>query len=520
MRGQNRLGEILLRKGLLTDIQVQNVLDRQRRYGGRFASHCLQLGYLEEREILQHLCGQVGYPGVVFNSSIIDSALARMLPSTVAMREQVLPIGAEDQRIIVAVRDPSNIGIIDEIQFVTGRKVSTLLAMEVPLQQAIRGCYDRAERGQGLYVGHGATVDRSSPHLELVSPTPDAPTPDIEEVEPVAAEVVVPSSELEVVTGVVVEDDLSGATQTVGTGGSRVEESEVGPLPSEDRPMMRSEESVPRPTETGPQISPLSERATDSLPPDAPTVLLVDDEPSILDLYRTCLEGQGYRLLVAANGTEALRRIAQDQPDLIVLDAMLPDIHGFEICRKIKQSKGYKHIPVIIVSAVYKGWRFEQDVKQNYGANAFLEKPFNVDRFCELIQSLLTGMQPGVDQAKMTDEALAEVNQGIELLKNEQPDEALACFKRAWEAAPFSGKLHYLIGNAYRARGEVYRALAEYEKAVEMEPLFFAGLKDLAVLYEKNGFKKKARELWERALDAAPSDDLREKIRTHLIDLL
>ena len=63
----------------------------------------------------------------------------------------------------------------------------------------------------------------------------------------------------------------------------------------------------------------------------------------------------------AMRGREALDALRTSQPDLVLLDAMLPEIHGFEICRQIKQSAQYQHVPVVIISAIYTGGTFIRD---------------------------------------------------------------------------------------------------------------------------------------------------------------
>ncbi|MFO0658674.1 MAG: response regulator [Polyangiaceae bacterium] len=65
-------------------------------------------------------------------------------------------------------------------------------------------------------------------------------------------------------------------------------------------------------------------------------------------------------------------------PDLLVLDAMLPEVNGFEIARRIKTSAKYGHIPIVMVSAVYKGARVAEDAKASYGVDAYVEKPFRL----------------------------------------------------------------------------------------------------------------------------------------------
>ena len=75
-------------------------------------------------------------------------------------------------------------------------------------------------------------------------------------------------------------------------------------------------------------------------------------------------------------------------PDLIILDAMLPELHGFDIARRIKGSAKYGHIPIIMVSAVYRGWRIAEDLKQNYGIEEYIEKPFRIADVLEAVQRL------------------------------------------------------------------------------------------------------------------------------------
>ena len=68
-------------------------------------------------------------------------------------------------------------------------------------------------------------------------------------------------------------------------------------------------------------------------------------------------------MVEADRGLTALRLVKERHPDLIVLDAMLPEVHGFEIARRIKGSQRYGSIPIIMVSAVYRGWRYAEDLK-------------------------------------------------------------------------------------------------------------------------------------------------------------
>jgi serine phosphatase RsbU (regulator of sigma subunit) len=105
-----------------------------------------------------------------------------------------------------------------------------------------------------------------------------------------------------------------------------------------------------------------------------PRVLIVDDEPFNLDYLQQELEGDGFQILTAANGQEALERVASDAPDLILLDIMMPVMDGFEALRRLKAIPASRSIPVIIISAA-------SDLKNmvkgiGLGAEDYLPKPF------------------------------------------------------------------------------------------------------------------------------------------------
>lgn len=106
------------------------------------------------------------------------------------------------------------------------------------------------------------------------------------------------------------------------------------------------------------------------------TILLVDDEPHVLEVLRVTLEDLGFSLLEAEDGPKALQ-IARDQkPDLVILDVMLPNMSGLEVCRSLHEARdGDVRIPVILLTAR----SGEEDEKAGYeaGADRYLTKPFS-----------------------------------------------------------------------------------------------------------------------------------------------
>jgi DNA-binding response OmpR family regulator len=256
---------------------------------------------------------------------------------------------------------------------------------------------------------------------------------------------------------------------------------------------------------------------------DKPLVLAVDDELEILDIIDKALSHKGMDVVRATRGREALEKLQAHVPDIVLLDAMLPEIHGFEICHKIKQSQQFKHVPVIIISAIYTGWNFITDIKRIYGADDFMAKPFRVMEMVRKVEETLAKSQvrprsPEVAQAHKQAELL--MKEAADALKAGRIDAAVDAAERSSRADPFDPRTHFILGMALHKAGRIYEAISVYERVVELNPSQFAALKNLAVLYERQGFKAKAVETWMRALEQSPSEPVRQTIKAHLIDLL
>src|SRR5262249_56087040 len=85
-----------------------------------------------------------------------------------------------------------------------------------------------------------------------------------------------------------------------------------------------------------------------------PCIIVAADEPVIRRLTQEALAQRNYEVHVAAGGVECLRLVKQVDPDAILLDAMLPDVHGFDICKRLKASRRYNHIPILTITPLYK----------------------------------------------------------------------------------------------------------------------------------------------------------------------
>ncbi len=117
------------------------------------------------------------------------------------------------------------------------------------------------------------------------------------------------------------------------------------------------------------------------------TILVVDDEESIRFLYREELEEEGYKVITAADGEEALRKVRKDDPDLITLDIRMPGMDGIEVLQRIREMN--KDIPVIM-STAYGEYRNDFNV---WASDAYIIKTANLGELKETIERLLAGKE-------------------------------------------------------------------------------------------------------------------------------
>ena len=116
-------------------------------------------------------------------------------------------------------------------------------------------------------------------------------------------------------------------------------------------------------------------------------ILIVDDEPSIVVPLQFLMEQQGYSVLVAENGEDALDVIYKYKPDLILLDIMLPRIDGYEVCEIVRLNPEYRDIKIIFLTA--KGREVEIAQGLALGANAYITKPFSNTELVAKVKELL-----------------------------------------------------------------------------------------------------------------------------------
>lgn len=116
-------------------------------------------------------------------------------------------------------------------------------------------------------------------------------------------------------------------------------------------------------------------------------ILVVDDEKDIVELIRYNLEKEGYRVIAAFDGTQAIKCAEKDLPNLIMLDLMLPGLGGLEVCRILKQNEKTAHIPILMVTA--KSTETDKVVGLELGADDYVTKPFSPRELVARVKAIL-----------------------------------------------------------------------------------------------------------------------------------
>ncbi len=453
-----RIGDLLVARGLLDKVAADAIGAERARTQVRYASVAVKSGRVPEREALEALAVQLGTPAVDLARAVIAKEALAKVPLEIAYQNLLLPLRQEGSTLLVAMANPRDWQTIDEVSFATGLSVQAHVALHFRLVELIPQAH--AATGK-FYFGPEAKAD-SGDERGFLPVVVDSRTTAKEP----------PVFDLEV------EVDAEGDDVI-----------ELEPLPEEG--------------------------AAHQL------ILVVEDEPEIAKLVVNALKPLGHEVVTAERGLEALRIIKAKRPTLIVLDAMLPEVHGFEICRKVKESKRFGATPILMISAIYRGWRIAEDIKATYKVDQFLEKPFRVAELRRLAQHLLE--QPrGGQPAEVALDAKAETHLGAAASAMEAADLDLAFreLRQAEALEPFSAKIQFLLGQVLERRDRVFQSIYHYERAVELMPSLFAATRALAMLYQGKGFKNKAVEMWERSLKAAPSPEIREQIKQYLVSLL
>jgi len=137
-----RLGDLLVREGLITREQLEKALQEQRQSGTRVGYNLVKLGFIQETELTKMLARQYKMPAVDLSKFEVDPRIAKLIPGDVAIKNLVLPLKRDGRTLTVAMADPTNLGVLDDLKFITRYDIFPVIGGEFTLKSAIEKLYE------------------------------------------------------------------------------------------------------------------------------------------------------------------------------------------------------------------------------------------------------------------------------------------------------------------------------------------------------------------------------------------
>lgn len=158
-----KIGQLLLNNKIISDTQLNQAIELQKKEGGRVGSNLIKLGYLTEESLVEFLSKQYGVPAIALSTQDIESSIIKFIPYEVANKYQIFPISKNGASLKLAMTDPSNVFAIDDVKFMTGYDVQPLVASESAIKEAIAKYYEQSDL-QGAIKG----IDLDNDNLDLI----------------------------------------------------------------------------------------------------------------------------------------------------------------------------------------------------------------------------------------------------------------------------------------------------------------------------------------------------------------
>jgi CheY-like chemotaxis protein len=484
------LATFLVREGVLTREAASRALKAAR--GDDVASAALELRLAEEPELARALARAYECPAVDLSRSIISVSNLETVAPVFCRGHHVLPVVVGDADIALAMADPDGFASSDEIRFVTGKRVLRYAAVGTAILRAVAGLERAAAAGSAFWRG-----DRAPPmadprsHLAIVRPTEPGSGVELPEA----------SEDMEII----------GLADSM----AQLEAQEVRRQPKPTAP------TPPRPGISG--EPPGGHRATAQVvgPTAGKSVLVVDDDAEVRQLVARVLASMGCVVLQADDGQSGLALAREARPDLMILDAMMPGLHGFEVCRIVKSDPALRSIRIVLCSAIYRG-TVGADARTAFGADVFLEKPFRLEELVRSVKMVLLGPTAAESQEERARREQAQTlwHAAAEALATERIPQAAELAREATAKDPWSAEAHYYLGHALSKKGLLFEAVVAFERSAELRPDVDASHQCLAQTYERLGFQKSAREAWARAIESCKDQARKKAMQARLMKLL
>jgi CheY-like chemotaxis protein len=491
------LGTIMVEAGLITQAQLDETLELQKVYGEKLASILVRQNHLTEKFAVTYLGRQLGVPGVDMSKHAISVDLLRLVPLVLCGEKLVFPIRLEEGLLHLAMADPLDQNLVAELARELQVRLRPSIALEASIKNAIEEAAAAVKAGRRTFTPRAlhdrlATFPLDPGRRPLPPGTGPLPV--------VALEKDRSAPVVERLGGGVIQYDRSFTK----TGLKSVSASSPSREPRGGEPASPPEAAVRAAEEPGPVEKPAPRK-----------VLLVDGNPDTRRAMAELLDkSEALRIVGVASAADALPKLA-DAPLLIVRRGLRHE-NALELCREARALS--TDLRIVLITPSGRGWAYQADVRDAFGVDLVLGPPLDGPRLREQIEELV-GLGKTTDEER---EAAVQksLRAGVAALKRENVDEAIEALRDGLEKDPRSDLLNYYLGRAHERKDRAEDAIGYYEQAIETNPDFEDALVCLATLYERAGMRRKSVEIWQRVLSTTSDASSRERIKSHIMELL
>jgi len=459
---------------------------------GDVASAALRLGLASEANLVRVMAEVHGCPGVDLSRSVVPVANLDVVSQAFCRQRRILPVSVGKAEVVLAMADPEDYALADELRFVTGRKVLRYVAVPVAIERAMDGLAREKQKLSPAWRGAQAPAlpDPTAAWVGVVHPPRQSA--DVVEVPEATG-----SMHLEL-TAEPLETPFAAPSPA-----RRVRPPEHQPARAPGAPAGRSAPATVRLEGVG----------------AGRLALVADPAPEVRGELAELLGRLACTVMHATNGKAALDLVREARPDLVIMEAILPIVQGFEVCRAIKGDPVLRPTRVVLTSGVHRG-TVAADAQIAFGADAFLEKPFRREETLRIAKVLLLGGAEDPADLQKREASRTLWRAGAQLLKDGRLEEATVRLRDACARDDLSAEAHYYLGHALAKQGLLFEAAAAYSRSAELRPDIDAAHQYLAQTYEQLGFQKSAREAWARAIESCQEEPRKKAMQARLMKLL
>ena len=471
------------------------------------------------------LSERFGVPALDLEQVCLKTEDLGNVPRSLAQHHLLIPVLASPDRLFVAMTDPSQIDVIQEVEFVAGKRVYAYAAPAEDIADAIERAYLAKERGAAHFVGPSCPPETLRKAGLLPESPPEPAATEQAPVEPTLSEVAEPEPLPEL------EGPSRGAGPAATVSAYPPRRSSLPPtlggvLPDEAESQefwaaMQSAFDESLDEDSAVSRLPSGDGFDEPRPAGGKVVLVADDDEESRGMIERALLAGGYYVRTADNGRKVLRAIKEKAPDLLIVSALLPEVHGFEIAQRLRGSQRYGNLPIVMIGAMHRGWRWAEDQRESCGVEHYIEHPLEPHAITSAVARALRSTPPPEEPTpNISARAERALEQGMLAYRDGDVLSAIAFLEQGVAIDPLAYRLHFHLGLLFAQQGQTYDAIRALERAVEINSRHFGGVKNLAILYGQVGFRNRAVELWQRGLSLAPDDETRSAISEHLAGLL